>query len=565
MGTKEKEDGLVKMLEAILSKEELSVNNVIKFLDEGKIALEELLKIGQKKANELLDKFNQCEQKVKDWKNKSIVKDEFKNVGCILEEKDTPTGYKLFKHTNESNDDLKKINKFITYCDRHGDGIGTEGYNETGIVMELAYVYQDAWVKNLLKYIIDKQDKNIDNRVIRAIKYFQEPDKYLSIISENHLDLISQYYLGYKANDADLITYFNEKFKDKIKNEYVQEYKNKLYTDILYYKTEKENWQSKAIVKGVKDLLDNHYNIILTGAPGTGKTYLAKESLVKFNDLTPNGNFSKERVQFVQFHPTYDYTDFVEGLRPISDSNKNIVFERKDGIFKRFCKCAILGLPVNATDGEIKKEEETLENQKGQEGKIETGQKYLFIIDEINRGDISKIFGELFFAIDSGYRGERGRVDTQYQNLVSKEDDDIFKDGFYIPDNVYIIGTMNDIDRSVESLDFAFRRRFAFQEILVKDTQEAILYSIDEELRKKLISKMNKLNDKLGKLGLNEAYYIGAAYFKKIEKYSAYNKSDIQFKKLWEDHLKGVLYEYFRGEVDADKKLTELKEVYDNA
>ena len=76
---------------------------------------------------------------------------------------------------------------------------------------------------------------------------------------------------------------------------------------------------------------------------------------------------------------------------------------------------------------------------------------------------------------------------------------------------------------------------------------------------------MNKLNDKLGKLGLNEAYYIGAAYFKKIEKYSAYNKSDIQFKKLWEDHLKGVLYEYFRGEVDADKKLTELKEVYDNA
>ncbi len=85
----------------------------------------------------------------------------------------------------------------------------------------------------------------------------------------------------------------------------------------------------------------------------------------------------------------------------------------------------------------------------------------MFIIDEINRGEISKIFGDLFFSIGPGYRGPSGRVMTQYQNLV-KDDDDAFKDGFYIPENVFIIGTMNDIDRSVESMDFAFRRRFAF-------------------------------------------------------------------------------------------------------
>ena len=532
MGTNAEKDVLAKKLEGIA--ENLSVENVGIFLDEGKKALDELSKINSKDAERLLREFNQWEDDVKKFKENSSIeleKQQKIQEWCEKYQGKTLTGYKLFKHTNESNDDLIKINKFITYCDRHGDGIGTEGYNTTGIVMALAIVMQNAWVKNLLKYIIKNQDENIDNRVIRAIKYFQEPDKYLSIISENHLDLISQYYLGYKANDADLINYFNEIFANEISNNN-QAYKNKLYTEILYDETEKKNWQSKAIVKGVKDLLDNHYNVILTGAPGTGKTYLAKENLVNFVDLTSNGDFSKERVQFVQFHPTYDYTDFVEGLRP-KNQNGNIVFERQDGIFKRFCNDAI----------------------------NDPNNNYLFIIDEINRGDISKIFGELFFAIDPGYRGvDNTKVQTQYQNLVPEGD--IFNKGFYIPDNVYIIGTMNDIDRSVESLDFAFRRRFAFKEILVKDTQEAILGSIDEKLRKKLISKMNNLNEKLGVLGLSEAYYIGAAYFKKIEKYSAYNP-DIQFKKLWEDHLKGVLYEYFRGEVDADKKLTELKEIYD--
>ena len=87
--------------------------------------------------------------------------------------------------------------------------------------------------------------------------------------------------------------------------------------------------------------------------------------------------------------------------------------------------------------------------------------KFIFVIDEINRGEISKIFGELFFSIDPGYRGEKGRIKTQYQNLV--DDKDVFAKGFYIPENVYIIGTMNDIDRSVESMDFAMRRRFAFE------------------------------------------------------------------------------------------------------
>ena len=245
METDVKKNDLATILEAILSDKNLSFENVNKFLNEGKNSLEELLKIDSKDAERLLGEFIKCEETVKGWKkdlnDEEKVKGQFKEEGCNLGEKDKPTGYKLFKHRSDKDKDknLIKINKFITYCDMHGDGIGTEGYNTTGIVMALAIVMQNAWVKNLLKYIIKNQDENIDNRVIRAIKYFQEPDKYLSIISENHLDLISQYYLGYKANDADLINYFNEIFANEISNNN-QAYKNKLYTEILYDETEKK-------------------------------------------------------------------------------------------------------------------------------------------------------------------------------------------------------------------------------------------------------------------------------------------------------------------------------------
>ena len=97
----------------------------------------------------------------------------------------------------------------------------------------------------------------------------------------------------------------------------------------------------------------------------------------------------------------------------------------------------------------------------------------IFIIDEINRGELSKIFGELFFSIDPSYRDTAGLVQTQYQNLVAEGD--VFYDGFYIPKNVYIIGTMNDIDRSVESMDLAIRRRFSFKEITAADSAKQIL------------------------------------------------------------------------------------------
>ena len=292
------------------------------------------------------------------------------------------------------------------------------------------------------------------------------------------------------------------------------------------------------------DLLRSNHNVILTGAPGTGKTFLAKQ-------IAEQMGARGEQCGFVQFHPSYDYTDFIEGLRPIKEKgSKEIGFQRKDGVFLDFCRKALAA------------------KKKAQE-KDEKCPNYVFIIDEINRGEISKIFGELFFSIDSGYRGKDGRVFTQYSNLW--EDDDIFdtdltggeQKKFYVPDNVYIIGTMNDIDRSVESMDFAFRRRFAFVEI--KSDESVSIDMLDklenDDLKKLTIQKMRDVNLAIENTpGLNRYYHIGAAYFLKLNNYNGTDNE--KFLKLWKNHLEILIEEYLRGSSDFENEKEKIKNEY---
>lgn len=361
------------------------------------------------------------------------------------------------------------------------------------------------------------------------------------------------------------------------------------------------------------NLLESNHNLILTGAPGTGKTYLAKQISLAMGDANPG---------FVQFHPSYDYTDFVEGLRP----NATGGFERRNGKFKQFCADAIAPLAssnfneayerlVNDIEasgenmtvmtagsssptafaisvnnrgnldlltgkdqqhnGSLTKERiQDCENQiywkgyyKGvmqllidKYGLKQVAQdvktKHVFIIDEINRGELSKIFGELFFAIEPGYRGVKGRVSTQYQNLVDAGDP--FYDGFYIPENVYIIGTMNDIDRGVESMDFAIRRRFAWMEV----TSEERISMLDEVIpdwSEEAKASMKSLNDtiKTPEIGLSRAYEIGPSYYCNLTKYNG------DFESLWKYHIEGLLREYLRGTRDVEKKVEILKSAFD--
>lgn len=401
------------------------------------------------------------------------------------------------------------------------------------------------------------------------------------------------------------------------------------------------------LVTKLDDLLKNTHNLILHGAPGTGKTYLAKEIAAQMifqkTDLTDDEKKQlEEQMKMVQFHPNYDYTDFVEGLRPVksSDGTSSIGFERKDGVFKEFCKRAVKNLTVINFLKKLEKEKSHLytidyglysyydffvENFNQQNDEIaicSNGEKdgkefknelsfsqldkiiqckeninsfedmknifsdivddnehheiyyyclykefkkiestpFLFIIDEINRGELSKIFGELFYEIEPAYRGEKGRIQTQYQNLV--EESDVFKSGFFIPENVYIIGTMNDIDRSVDTMDFAFRRRFTFCEIKAEEN----LSMLDElgNLRDEAENRMKNLNNAISAIeGLNSSYNIGGAYFLKLNDFSG--STEEKFVQLWNYHLEGLLREYLRGRDDAETKLPELKNAYDNA
>ena len=374
------------------------------------------------------------------------------------------------------------------------------------------------------------------------------------------------------------------------------------------------------------DLLLNNKNLILTGAPGTGKTFLAKEIAKAMN----------AEIEFIQFHPSYDYTDFVEGLRPTPpDDNGNIGFERKDGAFKEFCKKALKANISNGVDnfdeawdkflvfvrnnlangnltkigswdygmstrdslkyssvdtpsqytftitkqnvydayqnktarpsGAFQKDMEDVVNymkknlqlknyQQGEISQVTDNKIYIFIIDEINRGEISKIFGELFFSIDPGYRGKENKVKTQYSNLIEKGD--VFSDGFFIPENVYIIGTMNDIDRSVESFDFAMRRRFAWKAIKAID-RISMWDGVIDDWKEESLKRMMSINSKIETIqGLGSAFHIGPAYFLKLKNYNG------NFEQLWNNHLVGVLFEYLRGLPESDKRLSELNTAF---
>jgi endonuclease, putative len=353
-------------------------------------------------------------------------------------------------------------------------------------------------------------------------------------------------------------------------------------------------------------------NLILRGAPGTGKTRLAKDIA---KELT-NGN--KDQIGFVQFHPSYDYTDFVEGLRPVSNGDGTIEFKLVDGIFKKFCQKARDAKKTGGQDnfdeswtkltdainekqgqylfprssvpaslnsqGNVKfaspvatkenvyllyKGEEThlkyqtyhkivLDHMKESYGlcdyvspTIDTDKKFVFIIDEINRGEISKIFGELFFSIDPDYRGEKGSISTQYANLHETDEK------FYIPDNVYIIGTMNDIDRSVDTFDFAMRRRFRFVEV----TAESRLHILDEKLGKRAEeakTRLRNLNAAIENVQeLNSHYHIGPSYFLNLK------DVDFDYELLWSDYLKPLLEDYLRGSYEEFETLETLKKAFD--
>lgn len=214
------------------------------------------------------------------------------------------------------------------------------------------------------------------------------------------------------------------------------------------------------------NVLRNKKNIILQGAPGVGKTFAARRLA-----WSMMGEKDDSRIEFVQFHQNYSYEDFMMGYKPVEDG-----FELKYGIFYRFCQKA-----ANQPDKE-----------------------FFFIIDEINRGNMSKIFGELLMLIEKDYRGTK--MTLAYNGLP-----------FSVPKNLYIIGMMNTADRSLAMIDYALRRRFSFFEIEPGfDSQGFISYQngLNSETLDELISKVKELNRKIAAdKSLGRGFCIGHSYF----------------------------------------------------
>lgn len=343
---------------------------------------------------------------------------------------------------------------------------------------------------SIYSLVNEKSDKNMEVELTSAHKikilHSYYPDEYFPIPSKKLTD-----------NICDMFKI--EKVEDEIS-------KNKNILD--FYRTHPQFKKYDVLL--IKEALFKSFNLM-------------DGEIIKDDKIVLEGDYS-----FVQFHPSYDYTDFVEGLRPYQKDNNEIGFELQNGIFKKLC--------IKAFNNPNK--------------------NYVMIIDEINRAELSKVFGELFFSIESGYRGEKGRVELQYSNLYKEDSDeyyDPFKYGFYVPENVYIIGTMNDIDRSIEPFDFAMKRRFAWHEIKPTDTCESMWKNKDwkDEAKKRMINLNNKISDKF-----SSAYEIGGSYFLKL------NEPDNDFNELWKYHIEPVLKDYVKGRNDKKSLLDEFKTAF---
>ncbi|MDL2314795.1 AAA family ATPase [Bacteroidales bacterium OttesenSCG-928-C19] len=318
--------------------------------------------------------------------------------------------------------------------------------------------------------------------------------------------------------------------------------------------------------------------VVKYGSPGTGKTYTAKQNTqllfeIWKDEFADSNHFDfNNHIETIQFHPSYTYEDFMEGLRPKLDKNDQSQLILQNGIFKDFCikagkwECDLANLPI---EKKIKKEWQDITLNDVHELKSDLQNdhwKYIFeipdrtkkladaippfffIIDEINRAELSRVFGELMFCLE--YRGVKGAIKTQYAHLNDSstgmiEIGNAYR--FFIPTNIFIIGTMNTIDRSVESFDFALRRRFRWEEVMPDTTllhYHLIKYNNKWE---KLADNLEDLNTLIGREPLlGRDFQIGHAYLWNLQYSKELTISEVR-NAVWSDSIAPLLQEYLRG------------------
>ncbi len=251
-----------------------------------------------------------------------------------------------------------------------------------------------------------------------------------------------------------------------------QKKKKQTITPYTYKKDPDRPFINPNEIESIKTALKLKKNIVLQGPPGTGKTFLAKK--IAYDMM---GKKDDTKIEMIQFHQSYSYEDFIQGIRPVGNE-----FKVKNGVFYNFCK----------------KADRDKDNS------------YFFVIDEINRGNLSKIFGELMMLIESDKRGEKYSIPLTYSESQDER--------FSVPENLYIIGTMNTADRSLAIVDYALRRRFEFITIepQFNDAFKAFLLekNISEDIADGVIDLLKALNQKISiDKNLGKGFQIGHSYF----------------------------------------------------
>lgn len=255
----------------------------------------------------------------------------------------------------------------------------------------------------------------------------------------------------------------------------------------------------------ILDALGRKKNVILEGPPGVGKTFIAKRLAWLLL-----GKRDDERVSMVQFHQSYAYEDFIQGWRPTETGG----FELRNGPFHEFCLLA----------------------------QEEIGKPYVFIIDEINRANLSKVFGELMMLIESDKRREEFAIPLTYSRSRS--------DLFYVPDNVHILGLMNTADRSLAMVDYALRRRFAFVRLepeFRSDSFSNVLLKAgaEEDLVERIITRMSDLNEQIrgDQNRLGPGFEIGHSFFCPQEEDS--DIDDEWYRRIVKNEIEPLIREYW--------------------
>jgi 5-methylcytosine-specific restriction protein B len=357
-----------------------------------------------------------------------------------------------------------------------------------------------------------------------------------------------------------LLKIIKDEFSDELRDNKTDEFYLSQFVWVLY-----ENLSNPFSLKK---------QIVKYGAPGTGKTYQARQQTSLLFDIwkeefAPNSDLTHgSQIELVQFHPSFSYEDFMEGLRPILDGNGTAPLTLQTGVFKEFCRNAgkweidVCGLGLDRdwesiTIDELRPHREKLSGDHWQYiFEISDSSKlvsdavppFFFIIDEVNRAELSRVFGELMYCLE--YRGTKGSVKTQYANL-NNEGTGMLQTGqgylFFIPTNIYLIGTMNTIDRSVESFDFALRRRFRWEEV-TPDTG-LLRYHLNQFCKTwvALADNLERLNAQIAQEPLlGHDYQIGHAYLMNLKYATSLTVAEVR-ERVWDDCIRPLLQEYLRG------------------